>query len=298
MYQQCEVSDTGSNNTLKMLIKNISSERKIIPSGTHVLAVNILQKCDGERANASANSTAPSATALKLTSSPLSHLHLFIRKHCPNSVTNLELNTTMMFPEQEHEREDVLKSAVNFPTERGMHTGDETPILDKLHSKDTVVRDFTTEIMAQKKKIELNHTLTEDQRRKIDHPNDQEDVQQALLRQMCEKLAVIGIDFLQNQSISRSVFASAKRSDDYLSVIYESVRAGTDEFPNFVIKQGVLYKKLQDKVLKQQIRDLHSQRTDAFRNKCITPGTGTPCSLNDAAKLSALLLSPQGQTHD
>jgi hypothetical protein len=42
MYQQCEVSDTGSNDTLKMLIKNISSERKIIPSGTHVLAVNIL----------------------------------------------------------------------------------------------------------------------------------------------------------------------------------------------------------------------------------------------------------------
>jgi hypothetical protein len=69
-----------------------------------------------------------------------------------------------MFPEQEHVREDVLKSvwAVNFPTERGMRTRDETPILDKLHSKDTVVRDFTTEIMAHKKDIELNYTLTED----------------------------------------------------------------------------------------------------------------------------------------
>jgi hypothetical protein len=155
MYQQCEVSNTISNNTVKMLIKNISSELKIIPSGTHVLAVNILQKCDGERANASASSTSFSATALKLESLPLSHLHLFIRKHCPNSVTSLELNTTMMFPEQEHECEDVLKSvwAVNFPTERGMRTGDETPILDKLHSKDTVVQDFTTEIMAHKKEI-------------------------------------------------------------------------------------------------------------------------------------------------
>jgi Integrase zinc binding domain len=132
-----------------------------------------------------------------------------------------------------------------------MRTGDETPILDKLHSKDTVVRDFTTEIMAHKKKIELNYTLTEDQRRKFDHPADQEDVRQALLQQMCERLAVIGIDFLQNQSISRSVFASAQKSDDYLSVIYKSVRAGTDEFPNFFIKQGVLYKKLQDRVLKQ-----------------------------------------------
>jgi hypothetical protein len=229
MYQQCEVSNTGSNDTVKMLIKDISSEWKIIPSGTHVLAVYILRKCDRERASASANSTSLSATALELESSPLSHLHLFIRKHCPNSVTNLELNTTMMFPEPEHKREDVLKSvwAVNFPTERGMRTGDETPILDKLHSKDTVVRDFTTEIMAHKKDIELNYTLTEDQRRKFDHPADQEDVRQALLRKMCERLAVIGIDFLQNQSISRSVFASAQKSDDYLSVIYESVRAGT-----------------------------------------------------------------------
>jgi hypothetical protein len=83
-----------------------------------------------------------------------------------------------------------------------MRTGNETPILDKLHSKDTVVRDFTTEIMAHKKDIELNYTLKEDQRRKFDHPADQEDVRPALLRQMCERLAVIGIDFLQNQSIS------------------------------------------------------------------------------------------------
>jgi hypothetical protein len=90
----------------------------------------------------------------------------------------LELNTTMMFPEQEHEPDDVLKSvwAVNFPTERRMRIGDETPILDK----NTVVQDFTTEIMAQKKRIELNHTLTEDQRRKFDHPADQEDARQAL----------------------------------------------------------------------------------------------------------------------
>jgi hypothetical protein len=84
MYQQCEVSNTGSNDTVKMLIKNICNERRIIPSGSHVLAVSILRKCDGERANASANSTSPSASALELRGSPLSHLHLFIRKHCPN----------------------------------------------------------------------------------------------------------------------------------------------------------------------------------------------------------------------
>jgi hypothetical protein len=167
----------------------------------------------------------------------------------------MELNTTIMFPEHEHEHEhkDVLKSvlAVNTPKENGVRSDSETPILGKLHSKDTVVRDFTTEIMAHKKDIELNYTLTEEKRREFYHPDDIEDVKNALLRLMCERLAVIGVDFIQNQSVSRSVFASAQKSDDYLSVIYESVQAGSDEFPNFVIKQGVLYKKLQDKVLKQ-----------------------------------------------
>jgi hypothetical protein len=43
-----------------------------------MLAVNILQKCDGERANSSANSILPSVVALELQNSPLSHLHLFI----------------------------------------------------------------------------------------------------------------------------------------------------------------------------------------------------------------------------
>jgi hypothetical protein len=116
MYQQCEVSNTGSNDTVKMLIKNTCNDRRVIPAGTHVLAVNILRKCDGEKANASANNTFSSAMALELKNSLLSHLHLFIRKHCPNSVTSMELNTTIMFPEQEHEREDVFKSvyAVNM----------------------------------------------------------------------------------------------------------------------------------------------------------------------------------------
>jgi hypothetical protein len=47
MYQQCEVSNTGSNDTVKMLIKNICNERRIIPSGTHVLAVlaeNVMER--------------------------------------------------------------------------------------------------------------------------------------------------------------------------------------------------------------------------------------------------------------
>jgi hypothetical protein len=44
-----------------------------------------------------------------------------------------------------------------------------------------------------------------------------------------------------------------------------------------------------------QICNLHPKRTDAVCNTHATSGTGTSHGLYDPAKLSALLLSPQGQ---
>jgi hypothetical protein len=79
----------------------------------------------------------------------------------------------------------------------GVRIGNETPILDKAHSKDTAVQDFTTEIMAQSLKIELNHTMPTSQEKKLS-PAEREEMKQELLTAMCIKLAVIGIDIIKN----------------------------------------------------------------------------------------------------
>jgi hypothetical protein len=112
LYQQFEVSYTGSNDTVKMLVKNTSNNRhRIIPAGTHVLAVNILQKCDGEKANDSANSTSPSALALELKSFP--------------PFTSAPVHSETL-------SKSVL--AVNTLKENGVCSDNKIPILDKLHS--------------------------------------------------------------------------------------------------------------------------------------------------------------------
>jgi hypothetical protein len=61
---------------------------------------------------------------------------------------------------------------------------------------------------------------------------------------MCQKLAVIGVDLIKNQSITCNIFSQAQQSDDYLSVIYQSVQENTNDFPSFLIKDGFLYKKV------------------------------------------------------
>ena len=60
---------------------------------------------------------------------------------------------------------------------------------------------------------------------------------------MCQKLTVLGIDLLRNQAITRDIFARAQQSDDYFSVIYQSIREGMHELPNYIVKDSVLYKK-------------------------------------------------------
>jgi hypothetical protein len=61
---------------------------------------------------------------------------------------------------------------------------------------------------------------------------------------MCQKLAVIGVDLIKNQTITRDIFSRAQQSDDYLSVIYQAVQENTKDFPAFVIKDAVLYKRV------------------------------------------------------
>jgi hypothetical protein len=67
---------------------------------------------------------------------------------------------------------------------------------------------------------------------------------------MCQKLAVIGVDLIKNQAITRDIFAGAQQSDDYLSFIYQAIQEKTNDFPSFIIKDAVLYKKVKDSHIK------------------------------------------------
>jgi hypothetical protein len=76
-----------------------------------------------------------------------------------------------------------------------------------------VAEQFTKELVARY--AELNNQFTTNT-----SAARTEDIKQELLTDMCQKLAVIGVDLIKNQSITRDIFSRAQQSDDYLSVIY------------------------------------------------------------------------------
>jgi hypothetical protein len=64
---------------------------------------------------------------------------------------------------------------------------------------------------------------------------------------MCEKLSVISVDLIKNQSMTRTMLAQAQQGDDYLNTIRERVGTPDNPFPNFYLKNQVLYKKFVSK---------------------------------------------------
>ena len=66
-------------------------------------------------------------------------------------------------------------------------------------------------------------------------------LKESLHYDMCQKLAVLGIDLLRNQAVTREIFARTQQSDDNFSVIYQSILDGLHDFPNFIIKDSFLY---------------------------------------------------------
>jgi hypothetical protein len=64
---------------------------------------------------------------------------------------------------------------------------------------------------------------------------------------VCEKLAVISVDLIKEQTMTRTKLAQTQQGDDYLSTVRDKVGTQDNPFPNFFIKNQVLYKKYSPK---------------------------------------------------
>ncbi len=69
---------------------------------------------------------------------------------------------------------------------------------------------------------------------------------------MCEKLAVISVDLIKEQTMTRTMLAQTQQGDDYLSTVRDKVGTQDNHFPNFFIKNQVLYKKYSPKGLPER----------------------------------------------
>ncbi|MFN9905489.1 MAG: hypothetical protein ACK56F_05105, partial [bacterium] len=70
-----------------------------------------------------------------------------------------------------------------------------------------------------------------------------ESIRDSAYEKMCEKLAVISVDLIKNQTMTRTMLAQTQQADDYLSTVREKMGTPDNPYPNFFIKNQVLYKK-------------------------------------------------------
>jgi len=68
---------------------------------------------------------------------------------------------------------------------------------------------------------------------------------------MCQKLALLAVQHIEEQSISKESLSRCQISDDFLSVIYKSMRLSNNNFPAFHLTKGVLFKRTYDRELKE-----------------------------------------------
>jgi hypothetical protein len=69
-----------------------------------------------------------------------------------------------------------------------------------------------------------------------------ESIRDSAYQKVCEKLAVISVDLIKDQTMTRTMLAQTQQGDDYLSTVRDKVGTQDNPFPNFFIKNQVLYK--------------------------------------------------------
>jgi dUTPase len=231
VYQLNSVSSSGCNNAVKITVKNTSDQPLFLKANTPVVQLIICKKSDGQRANS--GSVHSAINSLQLVQTPNSYLHLYLDKYLPQAVHCLELNTTIALPDDQTDKLQVVHqlNSLNHKLMNSVSASTILPLSERIHSRDAVAQQFTNELVARYS--ELNSQFINDT---ASAPSD--DLKNQILTDMCQKLAVIGVDLIKNQAITRDIFARAQQSDDYLSVIYQATQEKTNDFPSFTYNKG------------------------------------------------------------
>jgi dUTPase len=109
--------------------------------------------------------------------------------------------------------------------------------LDELTNELAHTGGYLKSFLARDKAYLMNNTILNEHERII---------KEAAVSNMCQKLALLAVDHIKEQSISKEILSRCQISDDYLNQIYESVRETDNDFPAFHLTKGVLFKRTYD----------------------------------------------------
>ena len=178
-------------------------------------------------------------TDFKLTCLPTSYLHMMLDEQFPRHLTVLETNTVILLPEDECSRKSIIDEMALMESQMMLDESGTNVSLIHLPcpNPEAVIQDLTQRM--------TNLSVATQTDPPVENQSLLEKARDMAHNSMCEKLAVISVDLLKNQSMTRTMLAQTQQGDDYLGVIREMVGRKDTSFPakNFFIKDQVLYKK-------------------------------------------------------
>ena len=177
---------------------------------------------------------------------PTSYLHMMMDDKFPQYFNVPEMNLAIRLPEGKESKSSIMAELSLMESQMMQDEGEcnVSLVYHPCPNPEAVIQDFTQEL----RKLSVQ-TQTESS------GQDQSSLEKAkdwAQNNMCEKLAVISVDLLKNQSMTRTMLAQTQQGDDYLSTLREKVANKDMSFPysNFLLKDQVLYKKCMSKHLK------------------------------------------------
>jgi dUTPase len=172
-------------------------------------------------------------------------LHELQKIHNPIEIPFIYLNSKIQIPTEINSKQSILTDIIEMEKsyQKLIIQNNALPLSSGLNSTEKVVQNITSTLVQNI--IQLNNhesvQLTNNNQKTF---KEIQNIKNQLYEEMCTKLAVISIDIVKNQSISRETLAKAQEADDFLSTVRQAVIDKDPNFSKFVIKNSVLYKQI------------------------------------------------------
>ncbi len=181
---------------------------------------------------------------------PPSYIHMMTEKKIPSCFNIMEINANIILPDAEENRLSIFADLKQMESQNDQNIRKDhlTPISFPNPNSEKLIRDLNRDLMD--KTVYLHSTVSTLQRDSEIKESLAESIRDSAYKKECEKLAVISVDLIKEQKMTRTMLAQTQQGDDYLSTVKDKV--GTQDNPEFFIKNQVLYKKYSPKGLPER----------------------------------------------
>ncbi len=173
-----------------------------------------------------------------------SYLHEAIKDLTPTDLEISELNLSVQLPSDPEMSNDILNRFRNIQNRLILTNRSQKalPIIENYTPKhiETGLDELTNELLhtggymrsflIRDKAQLMSNTILDN----FERINKEMAVSKAAVSKACQKLAVLAVEHIKEQSISKETLSRCQISDDYLNSIYESVRDRNKNFPRFI----------------------------------------------------------------